>query len=49
MKRIEKLRAKLAGGLLRRDGRGMARRRELELSLRRTLIREREQLLKVDL
>jgi hypothetical protein len=49
MKRIEKLRAKLAGGLLRRDGRGMARRRELELSLRRALIREREQLLKVDL
>jgi hypothetical protein len=39
--RIEKLRAKLAGGPLRLDGRGMARRRELELSLRRALIRDR--------
>jgi hypothetical protein len=44
-KRIENLRAKLAGGPLRLDGRGMARRRELELSLRRALIRERERLL----
>jgi len=48
-KRIEKLRAKLAGGPLRLDGRGMARRRELELSLRRALIRERERLLEFDL
>jgi hypothetical protein len=48
-KRIEKLRAKLAGGPLRLDGQGMARRRELELSLRRALIRERERLLEVDL
>ena len=47
-KRIEKLTAKLAGGPLRLDGRGMARRRELELSLRRALIRERERLLEVD-
>jgi hypothetical protein len=46
-KRIEKLRAKLAGGPLRLDGRGMARRRELELSLRRALIREREGFLEV--
>lgn len=48
-KRIERLRAKLAGGPLRLDGRGVARRRELELSLQRALIREREQLLEVDL
>lgn len=48
-KRIEKLKAKLTGGPLRRDGRGIARRRELELSLRRALIREREGLLEVDL
>jgi hypothetical protein len=48
-KRIEKLAAKLAGGSLRIDGRGVARRRELELSLRRALIRERERLLEVDL
>ena len=44
-KRIENLKAKLAGGPLRLDGRGIARRRELELSLRRALIRERERLL----
>jgi hypothetical protein len=49
MKRIEKLTAKLAGGSLRIDGRGVGRRRELELSLRRALIRERERLLEVDL
>jgi hypothetical protein len=48
-KRIEKLTAKLAGGSLRIDGRGVSRRRELELSLRRALIRERERLLEVDL
>lgn len=48
-KRIEKLTAKLAGGSLRIDGRGVGRRRELELSLRRALIRERERLLEVDL
>jgi hypothetical protein len=48
-KRIEKLAAKLAGESLRIDGRRVGRRRELELSLRRALIREREQLLKVDL
>jgi hypothetical protein len=47
-KRIEKLTAKLAGGSLRRDGRGMARRRELELSLRRALIRERERFLEAE-
>jgi hypothetical protein len=47
-KRIEKLTAKLAGGSLRRDGRGMARRRELELSLRRALIREREWFLEAE-
>jgi hypothetical protein len=47
-KRIEKLRAKLAGGPLRLDGRGIARRRELELSLRRALIREREGFLEVE-
>jgi hypothetical protein len=40
--RIEKLTAKLASGSLRLDGPGLARRRELELSLRRALIRERE-------
>jgi hypothetical protein len=48
MKRIEKLRAKLAGGSLRvkpLPGRTILRRRELELSLRRALIRERERLL----
>jgi hypothetical protein len=44
-KRIEKLKAKLTGGPLRLDGRGIARRRELELSLRRASIRERERLL----
>jgi hypothetical protein len=44
-KRIEALRAKLGGGPVRLDGRGMARRRELELSLSRALIRERERLL----
>jgi hypothetical protein len=48
-KRIEKLTAKLAGDSLRLDGRGIVRRRELELSLRRALIRERERLLEVDL
>jgi hypothetical protein len=48
-KRIEKLTAKLAGGSLRIDGRGLGRRQELELSLRRALIREREGLLEVDL
>jgi hypothetical protein len=48
VKRIEKLKAKLASGSLRLDGRGMARRRELELSLRRALIREREGLLEVE-
>jgi hypothetical protein len=47
-KRIEKLRAKLAGGPLRLDGRGIARRRELEFSLRRALIRERERFLEVE-
>ena len=47
-KRIEKLRAKLAGSPLRLDGRGMARRRELELSLRRALIREREGFLEAE-
>jgi len=41
-KRIEKLRAKLAGGSLRVDGRGLGRRRELEWSPRRASIRERE-------
>jgi hypothetical protein len=40
--RIERLRAKLVAGSLRLDGRAIARRRELELSLRRALIRERE-------
>jgi hypothetical protein len=46
--RIERLKAKLTGGPLRalpRAGRGIERRRELELSLRRALIREREKLL----
>jgi hypothetical protein len=47
-KRIEKLKAKLAGGPLRLDGRGIARRRELELSLRRALIRERDGFLEVE-
>jgi hypothetical protein len=47
-RRIEKLRAKLAGGPLRLDGRGIGRRRELELSLRRGLIREREKFLEVE-
>jgi hypothetical protein len=50
-KRIEKLKAKLAGGSLRarpRGGRGIERRRELELSLRRALIREREKMLEVE-
>jgi hypothetical protein len=47
-KRIERLRAKLAGGSLRVDGRGMARRDELELSLRRALIREREGFLEAE-
>ena len=46
--RIEKLRVKLAAGALRLDGRGLARRRELELSLRRALIREREGFLEID-
>jgi hypothetical protein len=47
-KRIEALKAKLAGGSLRvhpRGGRGIERRRELEMSLRRALIREREKML----
>jgi hypothetical protein len=47
-KRIEALKAKLAGGPLRlkpKAGLTVARRRELELSLRRALIREREKLL----
>lgn len=47
--RIEKLRAKLAGGPLRLKplpgGMTVARRRELELSLSRALVREREKLL----
>jgi hypothetical protein len=47
-KRIEKLTAKLLDGSLRLDGRGIARRRELELSLRRALIREREGFLDVE-
>jgi hypothetical protein len=47
-KRIEKLMAKLAGGSLRIDGRGVGRRRELELSLRRALIREREGFLEAE-
>jgi hypothetical protein len=48
-KRIEALKAKLAGGPLRLrplPQMTVARRRELELSLRRALIREREKLLK---
>jgi hypothetical protein len=50
-RRIEALKAKLAGGSLRvhpRGGRGIERRRELELSLRRALIREREKMLEAD-
>jgi hypothetical protein len=50
-RQIEALRAKLAGGSLRlhpRGGRGIERRRELELSLRRAEIREREKMLEVD-
>ena len=47
--RIEKLKAKLAGGPLRVKplcrGMTVARRRELELSLSRALVREREKLL----
>jgi hypothetical protein len=49
--RIEKLKAKLAGGSIRarpRAGRSVERRRELELSLRRALIVEREGLLKAE-
>jgi hypothetical protein len=49
--RIEKLKAKLAGGSIRvrpRAGRRVERRRELELSLRRALIAEREGLLKAE-
>jgi hypothetical protein len=46
--RIEKLRAKLVGPPLRLDGRGIRRRRELELSLHRALIREREDLLEAE-
>jgi hypothetical protein len=46
--RIERLKAKLVGGSLRLDGRGIARRRELELSLRLALIREREGLLEAE-
>jgi hypothetical protein len=50
-KRIDKLAAKLAGGSIRvkpRAGRGIERRRELELSLRRARIAEREGLLKAE-
>ena len=50
-KRIEALKAKLAGGPLRLKPlpqMKVARRRELELSLRRALIREREKLLKAE-
>jgi hypothetical protein len=50
-KRVEALKAKLAGGSLRvhpRGGRGIERRRELELSLRRAEIRQREKLLEVE-
>ena len=50
-KRIEKLKAKLTGGPLRLKplpGLKVARRRELELSLRRALIRERQKMLEVD-
>ena len=50
-KRIEALKAKLAGGPLRLrplPQMTVARRRELELSLRRALIREREKLLKAE-
>ena len=49
--RIEKLKAKLVGGPLRvrpKPGLTVARRRELELSLRRALIREREKLLEAE-
>ena len=49
--RIEKLKAKLAGGSIRarpRAGRSVERRRELELSLRRALIVEREKLLEAE-
>jgi hypothetical protein len=49
--RIEKLNAQLAGGSIRarpRAGRSVERRRELELSLRRALIVEREGLLKAE-
>jgi hypothetical protein len=50
-KRIEALKAKLTGGPLRvkpKPGLVLARRRELELSLRRALIREREKMLEVE-
>jgi hypothetical protein len=50
-RQIEALKAKLTGGSLRlhpRGGRGIERRRELELSLRRAEIREREKMLEVD-
>jgi hypothetical protein len=50
-KRIEALKAKLAGGSIRarpRAGRSVERRRELELSLRRALIVEREKLLEAE-
>ena len=50
-KAIEKLRAKLTGGPLRlkpKPGLKVARRRELELSLTRALIRQRERFLGVD-
>jgi hypothetical protein len=51
VQRIEKLKAKLAGGSIRarpRAGRRVERCRELELSLRRALIVEREKLLKAE-
>jgi hypothetical protein len=50
-KRIEALKAKLGGGPLRlkpKPGLTVARRRELEMSLRRALIREREKLLEAE-
>jgi hypothetical protein len=50
-KHIEVLKAKLSGPPLRlkpKPGLRVARRRELELSLRRALIREREKMLEVD-
>ena len=45
---VEALKAKLASGSIRvhpRGGRGIERRRELEMSLRRALIRQREKML----